>query len=315
MSSIFHYTDAAGLFGIISSETLYAADYRYLNDSSEGGQIRNYIMPIFETEIANITKRLVAKGFLKEKYYEELGTQGNSLEAGKMYGSFVRAVDTVSPFFVTSFCRHEPNSYEHEHGLLSQWRGYAESGGFAIEFDEDKLDALAKKEVTSFPYAGFKSENVSYFGHENLFEAADYTGVAGEMIRGIFEFLGKDVSEITGRKNIDEVVLKYAKTAPFLKHSSFHEEEEYRLVFVCFRANKIPEGMERPAKPIQVRRKGSLLVPFIELFGAEDMFAAVNAIIVGPHSFQDKQEEALKMFLESEGLSVSVRKSEIPYRQ
>jgi hypothetical protein len=315
MPSIFHYTDAAGLFGIVSSETLYATDYRYLNDSSEGRPIRNYIMPIFEHEIADIMKKLIAGGFLKEDYYKQLGTQANFLEAQKMYVAFVRGVDNVSPFFVASFCRHQPDSYEYQHGLLSQWRGYADSGGFAIEFDEDKLDSLAKEETQRFAYAGFKSENVSYSTHESVFEAADYAGVAGAMIGDIFKSVGKDVSGITGQKNLDEAVLKYAQTAPFLKHQSFHEEAEYRLVFVCIRSRQIPEGMDRPAKRIQIRRKGSLLVPFIELFGAEDMFAAVNAIIIGPHPLQDKQEEALKMFLEGEDLSVPVRKSDTPYRQ
>ncbi len=36
MSSVFHYTDSAGLLGILSSKSLFATDYRYLNDVSEG---------------------------------------------------------------------------------------------------------------------------------------------------------------------------------------------------------------------------------------------------------------------------------------
>jgi hypothetical protein len=55
MGSIFHYTDTAGLLGILSSETLFATDYRYLNDVAEAGVIRDLIMPILETEIAGIT--------------------------------------------------------------------------------------------------------------------------------------------------------------------------------------------------------------------------------------------------------------------
>ena len=34
-AAVYHYTDAAGLQGILDSGVLWATDYRYLNDSSE----------------------------------------------------------------------------------------------------------------------------------------------------------------------------------------------------------------------------------------------------------------------------------------
>jgi hypothetical protein len=55
MPSVFHYTDSAGLLGILSSDSLFATDYRYLNDVTEAGVIRDLIMPVFEVEIAEIT--------------------------------------------------------------------------------------------------------------------------------------------------------------------------------------------------------------------------------------------------------------------
>jgi len=315
MSSFFHYTDAAGLIGIVSSDSLYATDYRYLNDSTEGGLIRNYIMPIFEAEDATISRELVKQGFLRSNYYEELGNRANQLEAESQYRSLVKGFDNVSPFFVVSFCRHAANSYEYQHGLLSQWRAYADSAGFAIEFDETELDKQAALELKNFAYVGYRSDDVVYEAHDKKFIAEDYKGVAGEMVRLVFESVGKDVSKVTGRKNANEVLLKYAQTAPFLKHRSFREEAEYRMVFVCLRASKIPDGEERSIKEIKVRQKAGLLIPYIELFGTENMSAAVKSIIVGPHPLQDKQEEAAKMFLESEALEVPVRKSEIPYRK
>jgi hypothetical protein len=39
MTSIFHYTTPAGLLGILSSGSLFATDYRFLNDASEGAII------------------------------------------------------------------------------------------------------------------------------------------------------------------------------------------------------------------------------------------------------------------------------------
>jgi hypothetical protein len=45
MASVFHYTDGAGLLGILSSKSLFATDYRYLNDVSEGSMIRQLLLP------------------------------------------------------------------------------------------------------------------------------------------------------------------------------------------------------------------------------------------------------------------------------
>ena len=231
MASVFHYTDAEGLLGILSSDSLYATDYRYLNDATEAALIRGYILPIFQAEISKITRRLVEKRILKDDYYKELGTNADVLQSENLYGSFTKAVDNVSPFFVVSFCKHPESSDEYRDGLLSQWRGYAENGGFAIEFDEDGLDALSKFEQEKFAYAGFKSADVSYLEHEKVFNPTDYEGVAGEMVWQVFHSVGKDISSETGHKNVDEAVLKFAETAPFLKHQGFYEEEEYRIVF------------------------------------------------------------------------------------
>jgi Protein of unknown function (DUF2971) len=315
MSSVFHYTDTAGLLGIVSSETLHATDYRYLNDSTEAGMIRKYIMPIFEAEIATVAEKLFSAGLLDDHYYKEMGSRGSQIEAENQYRAFVRGVDNVSPFFVVSFCRHEDTKYEYQHGLLSQWRGYADSGGFAIEFDEKRLDEFAVNEQRRFAYAGFKSDDVEYFDPGKVFNAKDYEGVAGSMIWSIFDSVGKDISRITGRKNLDKVVLEFAKTAPFLKHESFHEEGEYRLVFVCIRKRKVPEEETRQTKSICFRQRSGLVVPFIELFEQENVLTAVRSIIVRPHPLQDKQEEAVNMLLEKEGLNVPVRKSEIPFRR
>ena len=136
-------------------------------------------------------------------YYKEMGSRGSQIEAENQYRAFVRGVDNVSPFFVVSFCRHEDTKYEYQHGLLSQWRGYADSGGFAIEFDEKRLDEFAVNEQRKFAYAGFKSDDVEYFDPGKVFNAKDYEGVARLDDLGVFsDSVGKDISRITGRKKI-----------------------------------------------------------------------------------------------------------------
>jgi hypothetical protein len=256
MSSIFHYTDAAGLLGILSSQSLFATHYKYLNDLTEAAVIRELIMPILDSEAAEIFPQLVEKGWLSKKYYDVFGTGVHHLAAEKLYGSFVRAIDNVSPFFVTSLCRHDEETQAYEHGLLSQWRAYANTIGFAIEFDEQQLDSLLSLETASHAYAGFKSADVHYDKYDENFEPRLYEGLAGEMIWQVFEHDGVDISSVTGHFDIDNLVIEFAKSAPFFKHQSFSEEREYRIAAVCLRAGKVPDGGKRPSKTNQPPCKG-----------------------------------------------------------
>jgi hypothetical protein len=272
-------------------------------------------MPIFEAEIGKITQSLIEKRFLKKEYYEQLGKQADLLQAETMYDSFTRTIDNVSPFFVLSFCRHAKGTQEFEHGLLSQWRGYTGSGGFAIEFDEQLLDELATLETKEYAFAGYKSENVEYEDHKKVFNADDYTGVVGEMTWHVFDAQGLDVVSVTGRKDADEAVLKFAQTAPFLKHWGFHEESEYRIVMLCLRPSKMAKQDTRPPKEIKVRHRESELIPYIELFGTFQRPLPIKSIIVGPHARQERQSEVLRMFLESKKLKIEVRSSQIPFRR
>jgi hypothetical protein len=271
-------------------------------------------MQIFEVEMGKITQGLVEKGYLKEEYYKEQGKQADLLQAANLYRAFTRSFDNISPFFVASFCRHRLGSEEYNHGLLSQWRGYAEGGGFAIEFDEAVLDGYLKEEVKRFAYAGMKSDDVEYQDFRKVFEPSDYEGIAGEMVWQIFDELGKDVSAITGRADVDKAVMKFAHAAPFLKHRGFYEEAEYRIVMTCLRRNKVPNMEKREVKNIKFRSRGSSIIPYIELFDLVGDRLPVKSIIVGPHPNQQTQIEAVRMVLEQERVDVPIRSSEIPYR-
>src|SRR6266487_790431 len=313
MSSVFHYTDSAGLLGILSSKSVFATHYRYLNDVSEGSLIRDLILPILEDEITEINSKLRDRGLLRG-FYETHGARGNRLQAEGFYTSLVNSLDDTTPPFVLSFCRHTDKKTI-KHGLLSQWRGYAGSAGFAIEFDEPELVKLIRDENDTFAYPWMKSDYVRYKGYDDLFDREMYRGVAGELIRRMFKAFG-DISDITGQKELDSVMLSFANTAPFLKHEGFQEEEEYRIVAGRVEQEKIAPGGTRRVKEIKFRSKEGLIVPYIKLFEGSPRDLPITSIIVGPHQFQAKQEAAVRMALKSTPFSkAEVRLSAIPFRR
>src|SRR5207245_1354186 len=131
------------------------------------------------------------------------------------------------------------------------------------------------------------SDNVHYEQHEANFDPKAYRGVAGEMIFAIFESRQMDVSEVTGRTDLDEVMVSFIKSAPLLKHASFHEENEYRIIASPVRRKQIPREETREWKRILFRRKGNMIVPYIRLFDNARRPFPIKSIIVGPHPFQD----------------------------
>jgi hypothetical protein len=69
-------------------------------------------------------------------------------------------------------------------------------------------------------------------------------------------------------------------------------------------------------KPIKFRSKNKMVVPYIELFKNASEPLPITSIVVGPHQFQERQTEAVKMILEAELWDdVEVRASAIPYQE
>lgn len=312
MGSVFHYTDPQGALGILSSQSLFASDSRYLNDSSECAIINELIQPIFQAEIGEITRKLIEAGYLKSTYYEEFGVRGDQLQADALFRSIAITADNVSPRFVLSFCRHEESSEQYQHGLLSQWRGYADRGGIAIEFDEEEIKSALKIEEESFVYGAFDARNVLYKDFDKIFNSSDYEGLAGAMIARLFK--DDRVKKITGDKNIDEALARYLSTAPFLKHFGFHEEREFRVAAACVLADKVPKGSKGLPKAVEFRSRNGLIIPFIRFFAADEQKLPIKAIVLGPHPRQELLKVAIDMILREKGIKVPFRVSEIPFR-
>jgi hypothetical protein len=109
---LYHYTDAAGLLGIISSNRLWATDASFLNDPSEGQLFPERIIAFMREKVGGLTpseERIVIQ-----------------IENG--FNKYPRPTHA----FTISFCD--------DGDLLSQWRGYASFGsGYAIGFDSQNI--------------------------------------------------------------------------------------------------------------------------------------------------------------------------------
>jgi hypothetical protein len=314
--SLFHYTTADGLIGILQNQSLFATHSEFLNDSTECKTILAVLLPRLEAELRHVVPELIARKLFQPSILTDYGDEIFRQEAENMLQAMPSATHSTAPYFISSFCIHDPQSPAYEHGLLSQWRGYGR-GGFAIEFDEMQLDDLNKAENNSRRYQGIITEEVTYHKHEDRLKEADFAGFAGALLKNLFPSMAHKLEDVLGSKVTNDFARPFLSIAPFLKDPSFEEENEYRIVALCNRPTIKDDADRRAAKQIRFRAKASgQLIPYIALYDGFDAKLPIRSVIVGPNPHQASQKMALEILLEQAGLSdVKIRLSGIPFRE
>lgn len=142
--------------------------------------------------------------------------------------------------YIICFCKEDDK--------LSQWRGYAPEGGVSMGFDfgMPRAFAIQKNELSSnsddiLQYVGL--DKVMYVSPKGRKSVEDYRKECQVSLELVSSPTVEDEAEIF-RQEIQ-------KKAPYIKHSGFQEEEEYRLVFrnqsgqldQCIRYRDIGNGM------------------------------------------------------------------------
>jgi hypothetical protein len=318
--SLFHYTTAAGLIGIIRTQNLRATHANFLNDTAECQLLTSLLAPQIATEFKDIVPRLTKLGAFKPEMLTAMVGDAMDTEAQKVANVALTVIERVSPIYISSFCIHSPGSAEHEHGLLSQWRGYGR-GGFAIEFDEFEIDKLTNLENEKHSYSALITREVAYGNHREVAQLERFKGLAAASLKVSFEHYAPKlaaqppVAEILGDREIGDFMKAFMETLAFLKSPRFREENEYRIVAMA----TVP-GQERANdlryKTIRFREGPSgNVVPYIELFDDPGMFLPIKKIIVGPHRDQENQYNATKLLLAEHNLhQVPVMKSDTTLR-
>lgn len=199
---LFHFTDAAGLMGILQNKTLWATRASYMNDSRElihGMNLGKSVMEgLMKSEVSRFT--LTWETALKR------------LEDGWLNADA----------YVTSFC---PKTDESVH-----WLSYGRGGyGYAIGIDFTLLD---QTDWTLVPviYDEEKQRQFLREVYDRIITKADELEKHYGISSGIEQIVGQAIVGMT------------SYYTPRFKHSSFAAEEEWRLFrtrFVDTRVDKL----------------------------------------------------------------------------
>ncbi|MCI0601107.1 MAG: DUF2971 domain-containing protein [Beijerinckiaceae bacterium] len=192
MTTLYHYTTATGLKGIVDSKSLWASDYRFLNDTSEF----RYGWDIISSEIQrneHKIKSASAEAWLTLKWLRP------EIERPHVF-ALVASLST-------------------EGDLLSQWRGYNGGRGYAIGINADWLNQNAEPQQFSlFP--------IVYSQNEQQKAAADAIRLLLDTLKSVNNDPNGE-SEVV--KRWWERALRVALA---FKDQHFSEEHEYRLAYV-----------------------------------------------------------------------------------
>lgn len=277
--TLYHYTTFTGLLGIIDRRALWVSDIRYMNDSAELRHATDLIQ-------AEISRRIAgghAKSGLLNRFLEWVShriTNGNML-----FGA----------------------SFRSNGNLLSQWRGFSSMGkGVSLGFTPDYILACARRQSFQVGRCIYTSAEQDKLiervidAVEELSEAAcvDAGGPADPPSRcwhGVFEKVEHDLLRI----------------AALLKHPSFQEEDEWRIVSPAF--------SDDVTAPVLFREGASMLVPYVEFdfLPEKENPIALEHIFLGPTPNIEISMNSLAMFLSKNGIRPNrgISYCQIPFRQ
>lgn len=331
---LFHYTNAKGLVGIIESQSIWATNYRYLNDSTEVKFFsQNYLPNLLQPICEKYLNELIAEDSDTQKLIDQRGGRKGIIDSyirdtldvhEKIFLDKQNAGAALVEPYIASFCTAsglEKSVCDQvtEHGLLSQWRGYGYEGGYAIVFDTARLSQLiedAKKKWING--LDLKIDEVVY-SSSNLEEKIKEDL---KVIKGFYS------SNLRKRDEyVEEIYFSLTRCTCFYKHWGFGEENEVRIVTLpLYSENKDfleamrVDGEEVDKIPKNFFLRDGTLVPYIDLFkdvtSKHSKSLPIRRIIVGPtvnEEERNRRVNAVKMLIDQHDIKAEVTPSDIPF--
>jgi len=280
---LYHYTSQAGLLGMIEYKQLWFTHIHYMNDSSEYDYAMNLIHRVFSEDYGIHDTKAEMDYEMQSQYF------------GDVY----------------SFSLSESKDQ------LSQWRGYCPNGGFCVSFDNSQLSNMMKahsfyigkciyeeeyqKQLIYQHIVGHTPEEYEKRFTVPLREPEGNTPEEIESQRSRIEIENRNYQSRLDRQIYEhkfDVFKNAMKYAPLLKHKTFKEEQEWRIVAISH---------ERP----DFRQGKSFIVPYLKMPLTENNeFVQLREIIVSPTPHIELAKKACEMLHSG----ATVIESKIPYR-
>jgi Protein of unknown function (DUF2971) len=227
MDTLFHYTTAAGLLGILKSSAFWATDLRFLNDAQEA----IYARELFVDAIRMTDNPALQAGHPLHDVAQSFGEEF----AGYKEQVAEELLSSHFPVYVTCFCESGD--------LLSQWRAYGSDHGYAIEVTTDALKA-AVQQIADYPPGS------------NLMQVRYGRDAAADVVSTAMRNLSEDTNLGHPGVHAHYMALQLTAMLAAVKHPGFQEEREWRVVAAYeYEISKL----------VKFRSTPMAIVPYIEV--------------------------------------------------
>lgn len=271
--TLYHYTSLSGVLGIIGSRTLWASDIRYMNDSAE----LRHTADLVASDVARRINEGHARPHLLTCFLD-----------------WVRHRITNGHILFGASFRSNGN-------LLSQWRGYSSVGkGASLGFNAHTVASCAAKQQ-------FRMGRCIYDRVEQQALIAQVLDAVEVLADG----LDDGVDRVVYHQLFEHLESDLLRLAAILKHPSFEEEQEWRLVS--------PVVSDYRHAAVNFREGRSMLVPYMSFSLVADDSDAVDLdhVYLGPTPNISLSMNSMKMCLAKHGIRPpnGIEYCQIPYRQ
>ncbi|MBI5922080.1 MAG: DUF2971 domain-containing protein [Betaproteobacteria bacterium] len=315
---LYHYTNAAGLTGIITSQKIYATSIAYLNDAEEQIGYLKRRLPVLLSQwtLDALKSQLATTPHSVECSEEEIRERAADISQRLHSGIMELSLELDDPY-IASFSappRTDPND-----GLLSQWRGYGQDGGYAIVFETTGIESLLELESKAFHHQTLLLCDVDYHydgSSEHGTPLPETLEDEHKVQDAIRQFVVSGAREL-----LEQMYQPLVQLSIRSKHRGFQEESEVRIAALrsvprVWREEK-RDGEARPQKELFFRPRSGLLIPYVKLFGTSNLgrnaVLPIRKVIVGPHPDKTKRRESVERLLQQHGIAADVIESSIPY--
>ena len=298
-NALFHYTTGEGLNGIVFGNSIWLSDLRCSNDGSEveyGNHLIRKVLSEYTSKNIVDPKSIFSKAYNAGGDVEGFPDMFSNLIYELMYTSVVALIFCL--------CRHS-NQEHYQHGLLSQWRGYGEDGGYAIQFNKEKLNRILKSEFEENSGNSITFRKVHYGNKGPAFNLISKNQDElvlryKQYIEYCYKFMPGDLRPLAdfSADLLDAIGTWLALS----KSPHFSEENEWRIV-----AFSIMKDNDR----LKFRSRNGTIVPYIEV-ARGNIVECIDRVIVGPHPQQAVRVKTAQALLRSQGIRVPVYPSQIP---
>jgi len=278
---LYHYTNAAGIRGIIESQKLWFTSYQHLNDPSE----------------------LIHGMDVAHKLLEEIGERSGD----GVVQMFCRLVDDIFQhrnftdtfgFYMASLSRADND--------LGQWRAYADNGrGFALGLAPLLFKAIETPNPKPTEHIVMP---VVYGTTANPRYRAAIEAAAGIVQANRSHLSDKAVAIPFMRNMANQLIAgQLIGISLSVKHEAYSHESEVRLVILGTHAAQQAD--------VKTRVRGSEIVPYMESALPVRDKSGITEIVVGPAA-APSAKDGIERMLRSFGVDPHnlVRNSGIPYR-